>query len=93
MNYERLLRRGCARWRSGGLSWAGFKRFVVDDNVLDLGRIVYRYGTTNRRGWREAGLLKGIDPTSTICLRCVSPAELRLVHELVTHQLDRNRDP
>jgi adenylate kinase family enzyme len=87
VSYLRLLRRGCGRWLSDGLSWAGFKHFVVDEAVLDLGRIVYRYGKANRNGWREAGLLEGIDRASTICVRCVSPAELRLVHELVVLRL------
>ena len=89
VNYVRLLRRGCGRWLSQGMSWTGFKRFVVDEAVLDLGRIVYRYGQANRRGWREAGLLEVIDPASTICIRCVSPAELGLVRDLVTRELER----
>ena len=89
VNYARLLRRGCSRWRSQGLSWAGFKRFVVDETVLDLGRIVYRYGEANRRGWRENGLLEGVDRSSAVCLRCVSPAELGLLHDLVGHRLGR----
>jgi hypothetical protein len=84
VNYLRLLVRGYGRWRSRRLSWSGFKQHIVDEIILDLWRIVYRHGKTNRKGWREIGLFKGMDVSSAVSLRCVSPAELQLLQDCMT---------
>jgi adenylate kinase family enzyme len=82
VNYVRLLLRGYQEWRSKGFSWVGFKQSMVDRTILDLGRIVYRYGEANRKDWRQAGLLKDMNLAATTYIRCISPAELRILHDL-----------
>jgi hypothetical protein len=83
VNYVRLLGRGWQEWRRRRFSPAGFKAAIVDKALLDLGRIVYRYGRSNREKWRSAGLFAEVDPATNACFRCVSPAELRILAELV----------
>jgi hypothetical protein len=78
VNYARLLRRGVERWRSAGFTARAFRRFVVDESILDLGRIVFRYGRENRAGWRGNGLFGTVVRPDVVSVRCVSPRELRL---------------
>jgi len=79
VNYWRLIRRGLAKWRSGGQLWNGFREHVIDDAVKDLCRIVYLHGESNRDDWRRNGMGGGEACTHDKYLRCISPAEVDLL--------------
>jgi adenylate kinase family enzyme len=83
VNYVRLLKRGWVEWKRQGFSVAGFKASIIDKALLDLGRIVYRYGKSNRQQWREKGLFPNVDGSTVAYIRCESPAELSIVESLV----------
>jgi adenylate kinase family enzyme len=82
VNYARLLMRGFVELKSQGFSLAGFNQLIINRTILDLGRIVFRFGVTNRKDWREEGLLKDMNLSATIYVRCISPAEARILHDL-----------
>jgi adenylate kinase family enzyme len=79
VNYWRLIRRGLSKWRSSGQRWNGFREHVIDDAIKDLCRIVYRHGESNRDDWRRNGMGGGETCTHDRCLRCISPAEVKLL--------------
>lgn len=79
VNYSRLLRRGLERWRSDGQTWNSFRKHVIDDAIRDLCRLVYLYGESNRDGWRSDGMSDDESCPSDNCLRCISPAEVKLL--------------
>jgi hypothetical protein len=49
--------------------------------VLDFGRIVFRYGSDHRKGWRDEGMLKDMQAFAQY-VRCISPAELDRLNDL-----------
>ncbi len=82
VNYVRLLSRSLTRWRSSGFSLRGFRHHVIDYALRTLCRIVYLHGEDNRRGWRDNGIAPADANTDrAILLRCVSPAETKLLFE------------
>ena len=83
VNYVRLLIRGYQEWRVQGFTWAGFKQSIIHRTILDLGRIVYMYGKANRAGWRKEGLLGDARSPSLGDVRCISPAELSALSDLL----------
>ena len=83
VNYIRLLIRGLKQWRSNNYSLSSFKRVIIDYTILDLGRIVFMHGKDNRAGWRQNGLLNNLDSSISKKIRCISPAELRMLEEII----------
>ncbi len=80
VNYVRLLCRGFQRWREERFGWKAFRHHVWEMAIKDWCRIVYLHGKANREGWREKGIsgLKS-DEADFSCIRCISPAEVRVL--------------